>query len=93
MRDQRIFVRARGFTPLRLLVAVADLAVIVVGAALWWIADAERHGENMPWAFGITLALALVALVAWVASAGRRREALAVSTILVIVAALIALFG
>jgi hypothetical protein len=47
----------------------------------------------MPWVFGGVVALALLSLVAWAISGGRRREALAVSTILVIAAALIALFG
>jgi hypothetical protein len=57
------------------------------------VADAERHGENMPWTFGGTLALALLALMAWAISAGRRREALAAGTILVIAAALMVAFG
>jgi hypothetical protein len=93
MRQRRVFTRRRGFTPLTLLVAAVDLAAIAVAAALWWIADAERHGEDMPWVFGVTVALALVALVAWAISAGRRREALALATILLIAAALIAFFG
>jgi hypothetical protein len=86
-------VREPGFSPLTVVVAAIDLAGVLVGAALWWVADAERHGENMPWVFGITIALALAALIAWAVSAGRRREALAVSTLLVIAAALTALFG
>jgi hypothetical protein len=85
--------REGGFTPLTLLVAGVDLALVVAGAALWWVADAERHGENMPWVFGITMGLALVALIAWALSAGRRRAALAVSTVLVIAAGLITVFG
>jgi hypothetical protein len=91
--DARIFTRRRGFTALTVLLAAIDLAAVAAGAALWYVADAERHGDNMPWAFGITVALALLTLVAWAASAGRRREALALSTVLVIAAALIALFG
>jgi heme/copper-type cytochrome/quinol oxidase subunit 3 len=83
----------RGFTPLTLLVAAVDLAGVLAGAALWWVADTERHGENMPWVFGVTIALALAALVAWAVSAGRRRDSLAVSTLLVVAAALITLFG
>jgi hypothetical protein len=47
----------------------------------------------MPWVFGITIALALLGLVAWVVSGGRRREALIGSTVLVIVAAFITAFG
>jgi cytochrome bd-type quinol oxidase subunit 2 len=93
MAQGPIFARKRGFTLVTVLLALVDLAGILAGAALWWVADAERHGENMPWVFGITLALALVALLAWAASAGRRREALALSTLLVIAAALIAMFG
>jgi cytochrome bd-type quinol oxidase subunit 2 len=85
--------RERGFTPPTLIVAAVDLAGVLAGAALWWVADTERHGENMPWVFGITIALALAALIAWAVSAGRRRAALAVSTLLVIAAALITLFG
>jgi hypothetical protein len=85
--------RERGFTPLTLLVAAVDLAGVVAGAALWWVADAERHGENMPWVFGGTVVLALLTLAAWGASAGRRRGALVASTILVIAAALIVAFG
>jgi cytochrome bd-type quinol oxidase subunit 2 len=83
----------RGFTPLTLIVAAVDLAAVLAGAALWWVADSERHGENMPWVFGITIGLALATLIAWAVSAGRRRETLAVSTLLVIAAALITLFG
>jgi hypothetical protein len=86
-------VREPGFSPLTVVVAAVDLAGVLAGAALWWVADAERHGENMPWVFGITIALALAALIAWAVSAGRRRVALAVSTLLVIAAALTALFG
>jgi high-affinity Fe2+/Pb2+ permease len=82
-----------GFTPLTLLVAAIDLGAVMAGAALWWVADAERHGDNMPWVFGLTIGLALAALIAWVASAGRRREALIASTALVLVAALITAFG
>ena len=85
--------RRRGFTPLTVLLAMVDLAVVLAGAALWWVADAERHGENMPWVFGITIGLAFVALIAWAVSAGRRRAPLVVSTLLVITATLIALFG
>jgi hypothetical protein len=86
-------VREPGFSPLTVVVAAVDLAGVLAGAALWWVADAERHGENMPWVFGITIALALAALIAWAVSAGRRRVALAVGTLLVIGAALTALFG
>ena len=85
--------RKRGFTPVTLLVAALDLAGAVGGAALWWLASAERHGENMPWAFGATIVLAFLALATWAISVGRRREALAVSTALVLAAALIVLFG
>jgi hypothetical protein len=82
-----------GFTPLALVLAAGDLVGVLAGAALWWVADAERHGENMLWVFGVTTALALAALIVWVASAGRLRVALATSTLLVIAAALITLFG
>jgi heme/copper-type cytochrome/quinol oxidase subunit 3 len=93
MGQRLVFSRRRGFTPLTLLVAALDLAAIAAAAALWWVVDAERHGENMPWVFGATVVLALVGLVGWAVSAGRRREPLAASTILLIAAVLIALFG
>jgi hypothetical protein len=93
MGQRLVFTRRRGFTPLTLLVAALDLAAIAAAAALWWVADAERHGENMPWAFGALVVLALLALVAWAVSAGRRRELLAASTILLIAAVLVTLFG
>jgi hypothetical protein len=89
----RIFTRRRGFTPLSLLVAALDLAAVALAATLWWIAWVERDGENMPWLFGAIVLLAVLALAAWAISAGRSRAALGIGTILMVVAALIALFG
>ena len=83
----------RGFTPLTLLIAGVDVAAIGVAAALWWIAWVERDGENMPWVFGGLVAGAVVALLAWAISAGRLRTGLAAGTLLLIAAALAALFG
>jgi hypothetical protein len=93
VRDGRIFTRRHAFTPLTLLVAALDLAAIVAAAALWWVVDAERHGENMPWTFGARAAAAAAGLLWWALSAGRHRAALALSTLLLIAAAAVTLFG
>jgi hypothetical protein len=93
MAQRWVFTRRTGFTPVTLLVAALDAAAIAVAAALWWVADAERHGDHMPWVFGIVVVIASLSLIAWTASLGRSRQALAASTVLLIAAALIAFFG
>ena len=90
---ERIFARRRGFTPLTVLVAAVDLAAVVVGALLWWVADAERHGEDMPWLFGGLVAFALLAVLDWAYSGGRRRISLALGSVLLVAAAYAAFFG
>jgi hypothetical protein len=85
--------RWRGFTPLTLVIAVFDLAGALVLAVLWQWAAAERPADENPWWAGVMAGLALLSLVIWVLSAGRRREALAVSTVIVVVSAIIVQFG
>jgi hypothetical protein len=83
----------RGFTPATVLIALVDLAAIVTAAALWWVADAERHGEDMPWVFGGLVGLALVAVLDWAYSRGQRRISLALGSVLLVAAACVAFFG
>ena len=80
--------RRRGFTPLTVALGAIDLAAVAAAAGIWWVADAERHGDNMPWVFGATAVLALLALIVWALSAGRRRGALVAGTVLVVAAGL-----
>jgi hypothetical protein len=85
--------RWRGFTPLTVLVGVFDLAGAIALAGLWYLASAERPADEQPWWAAVMVALALLGLAIWVISAGRRREALAASTLIVVGSAVVVLLG
>jgi hypothetical protein len=85
--------RWRGFTPLTLLIGAVDLAGACVIGILWRWASAERPADEQPWWAGVMVGLALFSLAIWVVSAGRRREALAASTLIVVGSGAVVVFG